>query len=134
MLRQATIADVMQCDKGYSWERASALVKGGPCASGVLADGSVLGCGGFVEIEPGVYEGWLLRGPAMEGHEATALHDILKFTIIFKKSFQYSRIQALVCCNNVTARKLFKRLGFSEEAVQVKRFGGKDAIMMAEVR
>ncbi len=93
-----------------------ALIAEQPAFSG-LVDGKLIGCGGIINIWPGLAEAWLALTPFAKAHVSFLYRQSLRFLPWARSTYTLRRIQTTVQADWVEALRFIERLGFVRVAL-----------------
>lgn len=87
-----------------------------------LVDGLLIGCGGVINIWPGLAEAWLALTPYAKAHVSFLYRQALRFLDWVVPTYHLRRVQTTVQADWFEANRFIKRLGFLFVA-QLDKYG-----------
>ena len=110
-----------------------AFEKGGFSWTGIVGT-RIIGCGGIVDLWPGVAYGWLICSGLAKTYKMF-LYKTVKNAILAADSRGIHRIEAAIYCKNDTAISFAIHLGFESEGLMRKYdSNGKDFLRYARIK
>lgn len=106
------------------------LLDNSPLSMTVIYEGRIIACMGFIEVLPGVAEGWIIPSIYVKNIPKLFAREVRWYIEAQAKTFKWHRVQTLSRPDEHDQRWM-RFLGFEKEGVMKQYLGKEDFVMSA---